>query len=250
MHFVIFGSNSYVANAIVPILLSRGHKITSVGRSHHKLIEERFSFEELHLIGVSSSSLILYLILDYSNIRSPSKFQIDNIKLLERVLVSPFSGPRFVVLGSDSAKELSKSSYGLFKYHQSVRIRELGLSEIKIGWLEDFSTRPNMTGKILKLVGFFPINSLPRFKTKEIHRTQPLSLVRELEKLGSLNKPIYANLYDEKISIHSFVYGDKRTLEIAFVRSSSRLLLHILYRMRYILPIGIARAIDSARSLL
>jgi hypothetical protein len=234
---------------MVPILRRNGHKIVSVGRNHHELADLKKSWSLGDpLPEAGEIDLIFYLVLDYSKIKIAKNFYSANLESLLAMVANPQYKYKLVIPTSHSGKPNAKSRYGQLKQlHKAIAV-ENNLRTFLVGWLDSPSNGGRVTVRLLELLNRINFNFLPSRGRQKIFLSNITDIEKGLEEIQSNQFNVEAH-GEIPITLFQLVYGPRSVYPINF-GSLTKIVLKLLPLFYPVLPKGIIRSIDSARSML
>lgn len=246
---MVFGTSSSLGSVLVPILKQNGHEVVSVGRRHHVLADDKIDWLLPHSLPSDEKfDLIFFLILDYSSIKRKNLFKRNNLEVIETMLRNPGYRQKLVIPTSLSGTPNSLSRYGQLKFLHRRLANENSIRTLQVGWLDIPSNGGKITQVVIAILRKLNLNILPNGGYQSIFLSQVTDIQRGMSEIlaGEMNVVAHRK---SPISLSEFIFGQfcRNPIRIGFLAG---LLLRIIPVFYSILPKGLVRSIDSARSML
>jgi hypothetical protein len=249
MKLLVYGSTSYVARLIIPVFLDLGHKVDSIGRTHAELCEKRYATESLTKGILNQYDVFLLLAIDYEPIKDVNRFITKNLDLIPEIPLELREKTTIIFLGSDSASHDARSRYGKMKFLQSVKARNLGYKELRVGWLVSRETDSREVNKLRVFLSRIPVDFVPILKVERFNITSAADLVRDIVRLASRKSEQFNTSYSYSINASAFLGSDRYKLSFPLLKKFMRFSLVQSPKLYFCLPRKIVRILDSAQSL-
>lgn len=187
--FIITGCTGYIGSHLVTSLLSKGHKVISLGNSVEgcESIPWRLG-DELDYTLLNGVDAVIHLAHVWKD-RGGVNYE-GTLTLLDAFRKS--SCKKFVFVSSISAKEDTSSSYGSQKWQIEQNLRNDNEVVVRVGLV--YGGAPfGLWRTILKIVRFFPLLPMinPLLKIQPIHISELINGFTSIATIPALKKNLY-----------------------------------------------------------